>query len=189
LYDTWRKKKCTEYFAKEECITQIQRRKKMDQQTNSRSKVNIYRSSVAEHKYEVYGTNPKVYGTINKIYKLINKIAAQGTQGSGTVGPREDQHGASGAGRLGRSTEVNRDEEERTRAKDEEEVQRCGYGGGNPSCEALRARMWLSPALHETHPAKHRVVPTHEGSSGQEDRSVRDGGGERNERTQTNHIR
>ena len=30
-----------------------------------------------------------------------------------TVGPPEDQHGAGGGGRLGRSTEVDGDEEER----------------------------------------------------------------------------
>jgi len=62
-------------------------------------------------------------------------------------------------------------------------------GGGNPSHESLRARMWPSPALNEIHPAKHHAVPAREGSSGREDEGVLDGGGERNERIQTNHTR
>jgi len=37
--------------------------------------------------------------------------------------------------------------------------------------------MWPSPALHETHPAKHQDVSARDGSSGREDRDVLDGGG------------
>jgi hypothetical protein len=132
--------------------------------------------------------NPKVHGTTNKIHKRINKIAAQETRGyrrRRTIGgPARSQRRRStqsvNRGRWGRRGEG---------APEQRMKERCGYGGGNPSCEPVWARTRPSPALHETLPAKHRAVPTRVGSRNWEDGGVQDEGVEMNETEQGTDAR